>query len=197
MHHSFLLCVTLSQGCLIQMQLQNETHRPFIGTPKTKLLQHDVPSSSSASKIWHWKTHLSSLYPFCKASRNNWSEFFNATLNRNNWNESARLFPPALCRGKEQYICDADNLLLWNFLWRTADHLHKKYRKEPYFSPTCGSNDKTTENEKFQWRVSPSEESSETPILNLLLELCSTRVLVAVPSCLLVPLSSHVWLERT
>lgn len=60
-----------------------------------------------------------------------------------------------------------------------------------------GSNDKTTENEKFQWRVSPSEESSETPILNFLLELCSTRVLVAVPSCLLVPLSSHIWLERT
>jgi len=36
--------------------------------------------------------------------------FFNARPNKNKQNESAWLFPPALCRGKEEYICDADNL---------------------------------------------------------------------------------------
>jgi len=43
--------------------------------------------------------------------------------------------------------------------------LHKKYRKEPYCSPTYGSSDKTTENEKFHWRGSLSirRELTDSP----------------------------------
>lgn len=42
-----------------------------------------------------------------------------------------------------------------------------------------------------------SEESLQTPLLSFLLELGSTSTQVAVPSSLLTPLFSHIWLERT
>lgn len=78
---------------------------------KTTELPHtDVPSSSTASKICHWKNCFVCSYPLCKADRNKQSKFANARPSRNNQSESFRLFPPALYTREEQHIWDADNL---------------------------------------------------------------------------------------